>query len=176
MNDELQLNYNSTYDNVFLSSFERLKSRRNGEIQRSLWASSEVLEGLNGGIDQFPTAEAEALFDAYLMGESITVSLNLKHSKAEFKRLQDEQRVWEFGLRKQRGNQWRIFGCFFGQDKFVALTIRNRNAIGKNHSVEAKLCIDLWNAKFGEREPMVASRWNDYLSGPVYDLDNADPF
>ena len=179
---KIKLNYNSTYDSVQLGSFRRVTPNA-GKFRRRLWASvnnSECMENAASfPTSGFPTPQARALFEKYLNGSSINVSLHNAKTKrkgpwAELKRLQNDERVWHFDLREKDGNQWRIFGCFIGQNEFVALFVQARKGIDFEKS--GRVCIKLWERNFGELQPLVGIGWDDYLSGPVYDLDNADPF
>jgi len=139
--------------------------------------SDEVYDLLAGGATAakagFPDAEAHALVDAYLTGMSVKVCMCGDHS-AELKRMQEVDEVWLFCFRNVGNNQWRLMGRFSTVDCFVGLRAYRRGDLSgrRKYTAAGKDFIKEWDRVFCGASPIKRSHWNDYLTGPVQDVDD----
>jgi hypothetical protein len=105
----------------------------------------------------------QALFDRFISGAFISVSLEPPVMRTDIKRLsRPSDEVWEFKVELKRHLQLRIFGRFALLNTFVALT-GPADRTGVNYSTEIVRCQEEWRNLFDDKPPLYGSNEDDYI-------------
>lgn len=112
----------------------------------------------------------QALFDAFIAGDSISATLEETVMRTDLKRLSPgSNEVWEFKIGKKKFIQWRVFGRFAEFNHFVALTgPSDRTNIDIAEQIVT--CQDKWRTLFGYLPPLSGSDIDDYFSAAPISL------
>jgi hypothetical protein len=115
---------------------------------------------------------AEVLIGVFSAGWSVSVSFKKNNKLPDIERLENEDEVWAFCIRKPPPG-WRLLGRMIDKDIFVALRAYDKCELVKNYAAAAAQVRVDWDGLFGVIPPFRGGVVSDYLSN-VRDLDEKD--
>jgi hypothetical protein len=105
----------------------------------------------------------QALFDRFISGDFVSVSLEPTAMRTDIKRLSPpSDEVWEFKVTLKKDLQLRIFGRFAFLNTFIALT-GPVDRTGVNYRNEIIRCQEHWRTVFDDKPPFYGGDEDDYI-------------
>jgi hypothetical protein len=140
------------------------------DAPRNVWVNAEVHELLEGGgetqRDRNRIANAKALLDSFVEGDFITIGLNPldKSSSCLLARTHPaELEIFSFRCLDPSPGI-RILGAFSEPDVFICLHWDFRENFDENWDEKIALCIQEWNALFGQLPRHASTDISGYVS------------